>query len=46
MKLEDEDRDRETDINAETQNIFSRHYLASLKGPPPYIRLESEDVVI
>jgi len=40
IKLRGEDRDREPDINVETENIFSQHYLASLKGPPPYIRLE------
>jgi len=46
IKLRGEDRDREPDINVETENTFKRHYLASLKGPPPYTRLESEDVVI
>jgi len=43
MKLEDEDRDREMELNAEVENIFDQHYLASLDGPPPFIRLESED---
>jgi len=43
MKLEDEGCDREIDLNAEVENIFNRHYLASLNGPPPFIRLESED---
>jgi len=41
MKLEDEGRDPEIDLNAEVENIFNRHYLGSLNGPPPYICLES-----
>jgi len=43
MKLQDEGRDPETDLNAEVENIFNQHYLASLNGLPPFIRLESED---
>ena len=43
MKLEDEGHDREMDLNTEVENIFDQHYLASLNGPPPFIRLESED---
>ena len=43
MKLEDEGRDQEIDLNVEVESLFSQHYLASLNGPPPYIRLESED---
>ncbi len=43
MKLEDENR--ETDLDAELENIFDWHYLASLGGDPPFIRLESEDFV-
>ena len=43
MKLEDEGRDTEIDLNAETENIFKQHYLASLNGPLPFVRLESED---
>jgi hypothetical protein len=42
MKLEDEGRDPGIDLNAEVENIFKQHYLASLNGPPPFIRLESE----
>ena len=42
MKLEDEGRDQETDLNTEVENIFNQHYLASLKEHP-FIRLESED---
>jgi len=40
MKLADEGRDRDIDLDAETENIFNRHYLAMLNGPPPFIRLE------
>ena len=43
MKLEDEGRDPEMDLNAEVENVFNEHYLASLNGPPPFIRLESKD---
>ena len=43
MTLEDEGRDQETDLNTEVENIFNQRYLASLNGPPPFIRLESED---
>ena len=43
MKLQDEGRDPETDLNAEVENTFNQHYLASLNGHPPFIRLESED---
>jgi len=46
MKLEDEGRDPEIDLNAEVENIFNRHYMANLNGPPPFIRLESEDRVV
>ena len=43
MKLEDENR--ETDLDAEVEKIFDQHYLASLGGHPPFVRLESEDFV-
>ena len=43
MKLEDEDRGPETDLDAEAEKIFQREYLAKLNGRPPFIRLESED---
>ena len=42
MKLEDEGRDQGVDPNAEAENIFNQHYLASLNGSPPFICLESE----
>ena len=43
MKLRDEGRTLEMDLDAEVENIFNQHYLASLNGPPPFLRLESED---
>ena len=43
MKLKDEGRTLEMDLDAEVENIFNQHYLASLNGPPPFLRLESED---
>ena len=43
MKLEDESRDSAMDLNTEVENVFAQRYLASLNGPPPFIRLESED---
>ena len=43
MKLEDEGRGQEMDVNAEVENFFNQYYLASLNGRPPFIRLESED---
>ena len=46
IKLEDqlEGHDPEIDhLNAEVESEFSQHYLANLNGPPPFIRLESED---
>jgi hypothetical protein len=45
MKLEDRHCDPETNIDDEVENIFNQHYLAGLRGPPPFIRLESEDFV-
>ena len=42
MKLEDEGRDPE-DLNTEVENMFNQHYVANLNGPPPFIRLESEN---
>jgi len=38
MKLEDENR--ETELDAEVEKIFNQHYLASLGGDPPFVRLE------
>jgi hypothetical protein len=45
MKLEDRHRNSETNIDDEVENIFNQHYLANLRGPPPFIRLESESLV-
>ena|SRR5260221_12515626 len=45
MKLEDDGRDPETDLDAEVEGVFKRHYLAGLAGSPPFIRLESEDFI-
>jgi hypothetical protein len=45
MKLEDDGRDPETDLDAEVEEAFQRHYLAGLAGSPPFIRLESEDFI-
>jgi hypothetical protein len=42
IKLEDQNRDLETHLDAEVESAFSQHYLTGLTGPPPYIRLESE----
>ena len=40
-KLQDENRDE--DLDAEVKTVFDQHYLASLGGHPPFVRLESED---
>jgi hypothetical protein len=45
MKLEDQHRDPEMDLDVEMESIFNQHYLGSLRGPPPFIRLESENFV-
>ena len=42
MKLEDEYRETEIDLDAEAKKKFEQHYLAGLNGPPPFICLESE----
>ena len=43
MNLEDKGRDPKIDLDAEAEKIFEEHYLAGLSGPPPFVRLESED---
>ena len=43
MKLEDRHCDPGTNIDDEVEGIFKQHYLACLRGPPPFIRVESED---
>ena len=44
MKLEDQHRDPAL-LNDEMETIFSDHFLANLKGPPPFVCLESENFV-
>jgi hypothetical protein len=29
-------------LDTEAESMFKQHYLASLRGPPPFVRLESE----
>ena len=43
MKLKDQGRDPDIELNAEVENIFKQHYLSGLDSSPPFIRLESED---
>ena len=43
IKLEDQHRDP-AHLDAEVETVFNQHYLASLTGPPPFMRLESEDL--
>ena len=45
IKMVCEEEDRVTDIDAEVESVFKQHYLADLRGSPPYIRLESEGFV-
>jgi hypothetical protein len=42
IKLEDQHRDPAL-LDSELERIFNEQYLAGLTGPPPFIRLESED---
>jgi hypothetical protein len=42
IKLEDQHRDHESQLDAEVEGVFNRYYLASLTGPPPFLRLEGE----
>lgn len=42
MKLEDQRRDPATELDAEVESVFDQYFLASLTGPPPFIRLESK----
>ena len=45
MRLEDESRDSGTHFDTEVESVFNQCYLASLSGPPPFVRLESENVL-
>jgi hypothetical protein len=42
IKLEDQHRDPSL-LEVEVERVFNQHYLAGLTGPPPFVRLESED---
>jgi hypothetical protein len=42
IKLEGQHRDLSL-LDAEVESLFNKLYLAGLTGPPPFIRLESED---
>jgi hypothetical protein len=44
IMLEDENRDLAL-LNDEVERMFGEHYLANLKGSPPFVRLEGEDFV-
>jgi hypothetical protein len=41
MMLENRGRDSVL-INEEVESIFGEHYLANLRGTPPFVRLEGE----
>ena len=42
MKLGDHP---ETDIDTEVKSVFEQQYLVRLSGPPPFICLESEELL-
>jgi hypothetical protein len=44
MKMEDKGRDVAL-LDTEIEETFNAHYLANLSGPPPFVRLESENCV-
>jgi hypothetical protein len=44
MKLEDQKRDLAL-LSTEMEEFFKKHYLANLKGSPPFVCLESEDFI-
>ena len=46
MMLEDEGRDPEIHLDTELENVFRRYYFGRLKGDQPFVRLESEDLLI
>ena len=45
MKLEDEGHGplAGAQLDTEAERLFNQYYLASLNGPPPLVRLESEN---
>jgi hypothetical protein len=46
MNLEEVPQVSGTSIEDEAERIFHEHYLAGLRGSPPFVRLESENFVI
>ena len=46
MKLEDQGRDSVTDFDEEVKRVFDRYYLGALSRAQPFVRLESEDILI
>ena len=46
MKLEDVGRDAGILFDTEVDYVFREHFLGSLSGPQPFVRLESEDFLI
>jgi hypothetical protein len=44
MKLEDQNRDP-AHYDDDVENIFNEQFLGKLKGSPPFVRLESKNVV-
>lgn len=44
FKLEDQRRDLAL-LSDEVESIFAHHYLASLRGPPPFVCLKGEGIV-
>jgi hypothetical protein len=42
MKMEDRGRDLAL-LDTEIEETFNAHYLANLRGSPPFVRLESEN---
>jgi len=42
FKLKDKGLHTGTNLNDEVERIFLEHYQASLRGTPPFVRLESE----
>ena len=44
FKLEDKDPDQ-TLLDLEIERVFGEQYLANLRGPPAFVRLESKGIV-
>jgi hypothetical protein len=43
FKLEDVGRDPGTSLDDEVERMFHQQFLASLRGPPPFVCLQGED---